>query len=80
MQVGAFSQAANAQALRERVAAQLEQSPEADLAAAERTPRVEQDGAVFRVLVGALPERFAAMQLAARLERLLALQTTLFLR
>ena len=80
VQVGAFAQAANALALRERVAAQLEQSTEADFAAAERAPRVEQDGAVFRVLVGALPERSAAMQLAARLERLLALQTTLFLR
>ena len=80
VQVGAFSQAANAQALRERVAVQLEQSSEPDLAAAWRSPRVEQDGAVFRVLVGALPDRATALQLAARLERLLARETTLLLR
>ena len=80
VQVGAFAQAANAHALRERVAVQFEQSPEPDLASPERAPRVEQDGAVFRVLVGALPDRAAAMQLAARLERLLARETVLFLR
>ena len=80
VQVGAFAQAANAHALRERVAVQFEQSPEPDLAAPERAPRVEQDGAVFRVLVGALPDRASAMQLAARLERLLARETMLFLR
>ena len=80
VQVGAFSQAANAHALRERVAVQFEQSAEPELVSPERAPRVEQDGAMFRVLVGALPDRAAALQLAARLERLLARETVLFLR
>jgi rare lipoprotein A len=80
VQVGAFAQAANAAALRERVAVLLEQSAEADLAGPERMPRVEQDGAVHRVLVGAFAERGAAQQFAVLLERLLARETVPYAR
>jgi len=78
VQVGAFQQEANAQALRERVAVQLQQSG-AELAG-ERAPRVEHDGSIFRVLVGALADRAAAQMLAQQLERLLGRQTALFMR
>lgn len=74
VQLGAFQQAANAEALRERVAVLLEQ---AGFDAAERSARVERDGPVHRVLVGRLPGREAAAALAARLERALARETSL---
>ncbi|MFN9574505.1 MAG: septal ring lytic transglycosylase RlpA family protein [Betaproteobacteria bacterium] len=74
VQLGAFQQAANAEALRERVAVLLEQ---AGFDAAERSVRVERDGPVHRVLVGRLPGREAAAALAARLERALARETSL---
>ncbi len=79
VQLGAFSIAGNAEALRERVAVLLEQSA-ADLAAAERTPRVVREGGVFRVLIGALPDRMSAQSLAERIERLLGRETALYLR
>jgi rare lipoprotein A len=80
VQVGAFAQAANAAALRERIAVLFEQSPEPDLASPERMPRVEQDGAVHRVLIGSFAERGAAQQFATRIERLLARETVLYAR
>jgi hypothetical protein len=43
-------------------------------------PRVEQDGAVHRVLIGAFAERGAAQQFATRIERLLARETVLYAR
>jgi rare lipoprotein A len=79
VQLGAFSIGGNAEALRERVAVMLEQSA-ADLGAAERTPRVVREGGVFRVLIGALPDRMSAQLLADRLERLLGRETALYLR
>jgi rare lipoprotein A len=79
VQLGAFSIGGNAEALRERVAVMLEQSA-ADLAAAERTPRVVREGGVFRVLIGALPDRMSAQLLAERIERLLGRETALYLR
>ena len=79
VQLGAFSIGGNAEALRERVAVMLEQSA-ADLAAAERTPRVVREGGVFRVLIGALPDRMSAQSLAERIERLLGRETALYLR
>ncbi|MDL1863246.1 septal ring lytic transglycosylase RlpA family protein [Betaproteobacteria bacterium PRO7] len=79
VQLGAFSIVGNAEALRERVAVLLEQNG-AGLAGAERAPRVERDGGVFRVLVGALPDRVSAQSLAERLERLLERETALYLR
>jgi rare lipoprotein A len=79
VQVGAFQQEANAVALRERVAVQLQQSG-SELAAGQRAPRVEHDGSIFRVLVGAAPDRAAAQVLAQQLERMLGRETVLYLR
>lgn len=79
VQLGAFTLAGNAEALRERIAVMLEQNA-TELAATERAPRIERDGGVFRVLVGALPDRVSAQSLAERLERLLERETALYLR
>jgi len=75
VQLGAFAVAANAIALRERVALLLAGSDGA--LAAEARVRVERDGAMHRVLAGAFAEREAAARLAARLERTLERDTVL---
>jgi rare lipoprotein A len=77
VQVGPFEQQANADALRERVALQLQQSG-GELA--QRPPRVERDGSIFRVVVGNLSDRSAAQGLAQQLERLLGQETILLVR
>lgn len=69
VQLGAFSIAGNAEALRERIAVLLEQNA-GELAAAS-APRVERDGALYRVLAGRLADRAAALALAEQFERLL---------
>jgi rare lipoprotein A len=79
VQLGAFSQEANAEALAGRTAALLAFLEPAD-ALPVRAPRIERDGAVFRVLVGATPDRDAALSLARELERVLDRPTTLLLR
>lgn len=78
VQIGAFQQEANAVALRERVAVQLQQS--GNELAGQRAPRVEQDGSIFRVLVGAAPDRSAARALAQQLERMLGHETVVLVR
>src|SRR5262249_42864851 len=78
VQVGAFQQEFNADILRERVAVQLQQS--GGELAAQRAPRVEREGSIFRVLVGAVADRAAAQSLAQQLERLLGLQTVVVMR
>jgi rare lipoprotein A len=79
VQLGAFALAANADELRERIAVLLA-SPEADdLSPSARQPRVEREGEVHRVLIGALADRPAAQQLAARLQQLLGRDTALHL-
>jgi peptidoglycan lytic transglycosylase len=78
VQIGAFAQQANADALRDRVALQLQQS--GDELAAQRAPRVERDGSIFRVLVGAAADRAAAQTLAQQLEQLLGRETLLIMR
>jgi cell division septation protein DedD len=75
VQLGAFQQAANAEALRDRVSVLLEQ---AGFDPAERSARVERDGEVHRVLVGRLPAREPAAALAARLQQALARDTSLY--
>ena len=70
VQVGAFSQQASAEDLAARVATVLGFS-EDELPASHREARVERDENLFRVLVGALPDRPAAVSLALQLERLL---------
>jgi cell division septation protein DedD len=79
VQLGAFSQEANAEALAGRTAALLAFLEPAD-ALPTRAPRIEKDGAVYRVLVGATPDRDAAVSLARELERVLDRPTTLLLR
>lgn len=78
VQLGAFQTHANADALRARAAVLLQQASGVDTAA--RVPRVESDGSIFRVLVGAVADRAAAQQLAAQLERLLGTETVLLMR
>ena len=78
VQLGAFGVAANAQALRERVAVLLAQEDSALANAA--SPRVERDGDLHRVLAGRFADRAAAAELAARLERALDRETVLYQR
>ena len=70
MQVGAFAQQASAEDLAARVATVLGFS-DGELPASHREARVERDANLFRVLVGALPDRETALSLALQLERLL---------
>jgi len=70
VQVGAFSQQASAEDLAARVATVLGFS-EGELPASQREARVERDENLYRVLVGALPDRATAVSLAMQLERLL---------
>lgn len=80
VQLGAYSVAANAEALRERVALLLTAPEAAMLPPAQRAPRVERQDGVFRVLVGALASREDAQALAAQIERLLERDTALYRR
>jgi len=78
VQLGAFAQEANAEALAGRAAALLAfLDPDALNAG---TPRVEREGGVYRVLVGATADRDAAQVLARELEKVLERPTTLLLR
>jgi rare lipoprotein A len=70
VQVGAFAQQASAEDLAVRVATVLGFS-DGELPATHREARVERDENLFRVLVGALPDRATALSLALQLERLL---------
>jgi len=69
VQLGAFAGAENAQALLTRVQSELTK-PQAQGLPADLL-RIERDGGLHRVLLGALPERDAATVLAARLAALL---------
>jgi rare lipoprotein A len=77
VQLGAFQQETNAEALAGRTAALLA-FLDAD-ALSSGAPRVEKDGAVYRVLVGS-GDRASAQALARELERVLERPTTLLLR
>jgi rare lipoprotein A len=68
VQLGAFAAADHAQALLARVQAELARSPELPV---DLLPRIERDGGLHRVLLGALPERDAAAALASRVAMLL---------
>ncbi len=78
VQLGVFAQEANAEALAGRTAALLAFLDSGDAAA--RTPRIERDGNVYRVLVGASGDRESAQSLARELERVLERPTTVLLR
>jgi rare lipoprotein A len=79
VQLGAFAQESNADALAGRTAALLAFVDTAGEAPA-RAPRVERDGGVYRVLVGTMSDRDSALSLARELERLLERPTTVLLR
>jgi rare lipoprotein A len=80
VQLGAFKVAMNAEALRDRLALLLS-SPEASSLPAElRSPRVERQGGLSRVLIGEAAERAVALQWSRQLERYLARPTALFVR
>ncbi len=79
VQLGAFAQESNADALAGRTAALLAFVDTAE-AIPVRAPRVERDGGVFRVLVGTMSDRDSALSLARELERLLERPTTILLR
>jgi len=78
VQLGAFGVAANAEALRTRLALLLAQ--EDSSLATEAPLRVERDGGLYRVLAGAFAERAAAAALGRRLERALDRDTALLQR
>ncbi|MBK9244303.1 MAG: septal ring lytic transglycosylase RlpA family protein [Burkholderiales bacterium] len=70
VQLGAFAAADRAQELLARVQAELAK-PQAGNLPVDLQPRIESDGGLHRVLLGALPEREAAATLATRLAALL---------
>jgi rare lipoprotein A len=70
VQLGAFAGADRAQELLARVQAELAK-PQAGSLVGDLQPRIETDGGLHRVLLGALPERDAAATLATRVAALL---------
>jgi rare lipoprotein A len=70
VQLGVFAGAENAQALLTRLRTELAK-PQAQDLSADLLPRIERDGGLHRVLLGALPERDAATALAVRIAALL---------
>lgn len=70
VQLGVFAGAENAQALLTRLQTELAK-PQAQELSADLLPRIERDGGLHRVLLGALPERDAATALAVRIAALL---------
>jgi rare lipoprotein A len=80
VQLGAFAVAMNAEALRDRLALLLS-LPEASALPAElRSPRIERQAGLNRVLIGIAAERAVALQWSHRLEQYLARPTALFAR
>ena len=78
VQLGAFAAPENARALLAR-AQLLLAAPEAQaLPEADRSPRIERDGELHRVLLGARPDRDSAIALATRLGTLLGASTALY--
>ncbi len=78
VQLGVFTVPDNAKALLARLQAMLS-TPEAQaLAEADRAPRIERDGELHRVVLGALPDRESALALAARVGVLLGRDVPLY--
>jgi rare lipoprotein A len=71
VQLGAFAQPDNAEAMRMRVAADLQRQ------GVSQAPRIEWIGNLFRVLLGESSDRAQAVQVAQQLERTLNLPTML---
>lgn len=78
VQLGAFGMAANAEALRDRLALLLDQEDSA--LARDAALRIERDGNLHRVLAGGFNDRSAAAAFASRLERALDRETALLQR
>lgn len=78
MQLGAFAVLANAEALRDELTALLAK-PEAEaLPSDSRHPRIESDGHLHHVVVGAFKARADAQRNARALQRFLSRDTTLY--
>jgi rare lipoprotein A len=80
VQLGAFAVLANAEALRDQLAALLARPEAEKLPAASRQPRIEFDGRLHRVLVGAFDVRGTAQSGARQLQRYLSRDTALYQR
>jgi rare lipoprotein A len=80
VQLGAFKVAMNADALRDRLALLLSSAEASSLPAELRSPRVERQGGLNRVLIGEAAERAVAVQWSRQLESYLARPTVLFVR
>jgi cell division septation protein DedD len=80
VQLGAFRVAMNAEALRDRLALLLSSPQAAGLPAELRSPRIERQAGLSRVLIGEAAQRAVALQWSRLLERYLARPTTLFAR
>ena len=80
VQVGAFKEALNAEALRDRLALLLTSPQAAALPPELRAPRIEMQAGFSRVLVGEASERAVALRWSRLLEQFLARPTTLFVR
>jgi rare lipoprotein A len=78
VQLGAFSVLANAEALRDALTARLARTDADILPADSRHPRIEFDGRLHHVLVGAFAARAGAQRSARDLRRLLSRDTTLY--
>jgi rare lipoprotein A len=78
VQVGAFKVAANAEALRDRLALLLASPEAASLPPELRAPRIQNQGGFSRVLIGDAVQRAVAQQWSRLLERYLARPTALF--
>jgi rare lipoprotein A len=76
VQFGAFAVPAHARTLRDDLARRLTAFDAGTLPAAAGSPRVELRGRLQRVLMGQLPDRKAALALAAQLGQLLGVQTS----
>lgn len=80
VQLGAFSQQSNAESFAARIGTLLGLVDRAELPDAQRMPRIENDQGLYRVLVGTLPDRMAALSLAQQLERILGRPAALVVR
>ncbi|HEX7156923.1 MAG TPA: septal ring lytic transglycosylase RlpA family protein [Burkholderiaceae bacterium] len=80
VQLGAFAVAANADALRDRIALLLGAPDAPDLPPESRAPRVERDSGISRVLIGSLADRATAQRWAQALAKYLARETALYVR
>jgi rare lipoprotein A len=80
VQLGAFKVAMNADALRDRLALLLASPDASSLPPELRTPRIEHEAGLSRVLIGEAAERAVAVQWSRLLEGYLARPTTLYHR